>query len=156
MLPDHLSARLNQLAQQLSIDPSELTVVRLSGEKESRQRQLQLLQGSWNNKHPWIVIDEADDKIYTITSMESMAQMMSMISGIQNELFKMKLEKAIWQRLPIDFYDVWTVAIDRIRSMVDESPGTRIVNLDLDALLTDIKRNHPNLFYHLEHLQLDE
>ena len=64
----------------------------------------------------------------------------------------LKLEKAILERYPIDFHDVWAVAMDRIKKLALTRPKSVVVNLDLDWLVSEIKQEYPNLFYHLDQI----
>jgi hypothetical protein len=75
-----------------------------------------------------------------------------LLSTSQSENFHHKLEKAIWQRLPIDFEDVWSVAMDRIQTMARAQSDSTVVNIDLDWLVSEIKQKYPNLFYHLDQI----
>jgi len=149
--PDHLQTNLGLIAEKMGIDASDMTIVKMSPGADERHKDLELVQGSWDEKRPWIIIDEKD-RLYSLTSTESIAQMFRFLSSAQSENFQLKLEKAIWERLPIDFNDVWEVAMDRIRTLAQSRPDSTVVNLDLDWLLNEIKQAHPNLFYHLDKL----
>ena len=61
----------------------------------------------------------------------------------------MKLEKSILQQLPLDFQDVWAVAMEEIgKSKKNE--------IDFDKLVKKIKKEHPNLFLDLKDFYLPE
>lgn len=149
--PDHLDNHIGEIAEKMGINPSEITIIKMSLGSDERHRSLELMQGSWNKDQPWIIVDE-DDHIYALTSVESIAKLIGMLSVTQSENFQHKLEKAIWQRLPIDFEDVWAVAMERIRTMARTQSDSTIVNIDLDWLLSEIQQKHPNLFYHLDQM----
>ncbi len=53
----------------------------------------------------------------------------------------MRLEKAIYQQIPVDFNDVWTVAMDEIKQKAQN--GTMEVSIDLEKLISKIKQEHP-------------
>jgi len=153
--PEHLNNHLVQIAEKMGINTSEMTIVKMSPGTDERHKDLELLQGSWHEKRPWIILDE-EDHIYTLTTAESLTQMVRFLTSTQSENFQLKLEKAIWQHLPIDFHDVWEVAMDRIRTLVQSRPESAVVNLDLDWLLNEIKQKYPNLFYHLDQILAQE
>lgn len=147
--PEHLKNNFEQIAEKMGINASEMTIVKMSLGVDERHKDLELLQGSWHETRPWIILDEKDH-IYTLTTTESLTQMVRFLTSTQSENFQLKLEKAIWQRFPIDFHDVWEVAMDRIRTLAQSRPESTVVNLDLDWLLNEIKQKYPNLFYHLD------
>lgn len=149
--PEHLTHHLGQIAEKLSMNPSEMTIVKMGPGKDDRHKELELLQGDWHETRPWVIIDE-HDRIYTLTSAESLSMLIRLLTTTQSENFQHKLEKAIWQRLPIDFEDVWEVAMDRIQTMARTQSGSTIVNIDLDWLISEIKQKYPNLFYHLDQI----
>lgn len=149
--PEHLNRSLVEIAENIGVHPSEMTVIKMSSGSDERHKELELLQGSWNPEQPWIIIDE-EEHIYTLTSVESLSKIIQLLSITQSESFQLKLEKAIMQRLPIDFHDVWEVAMDRIRSLAQSRPDSTIVDLDLDWLVSEIKQKYPNLFYNIKQI----
>ncbi|MDD2950563.1 MAG: DUF2603 domain-containing protein [Sulfuricurvum sp.] len=149
--PEHLNNHLGEVAEKLGIDPIDMTIVKMTPGVDDRHKELELIQGSWKETRPWIIIDEKD-RIYTLTSAESLSMIIRLLSNSQSENFQHKLEKAIWQRLPIDFEDVWSVAMDRIQTMARSQSDSTVVNIDLDWLVSEIKQKYPNLFYHLDQI----
>lgn len=149
--PDHLHKHIRETAEKMGVNPSEITIVKMSLGTDERHRSLELMQGSWNEEQPWVIVDE-EERIYALTSVESIAKLIGMLTLTQSENFQHKLEKAIWQRLPIDFEDVWEVAMERIRTLARTQPDSAIVNIDLDWLISEIKQKYPNLFYHLDQM----
>lgn len=149
--PDHLKSHLGQIAEKMGINPAEMTIVKMTPGEDERHKELELIQENWDEKRPWVIVDE-NDQIYTLTTAESLTQIVRFLTATQSENFQLKLEKAIWQSLPIDFHDVWEVAMDRIRTLAQSRPESTVVNLDLDWLLNEIKQKYPNLFYHLDQM----
>ena len=128
-----------------------MTIVKMKAGANERHKELELLQGSWEEERPWIILDE-DDRPHTMTSSHSLSKMIAMLASAQGESFQLKLEKAIWQRYPIDFYDVWAVAMDRIKRQAQKQSKSTVVKIDLDWLVSEIKQEYPNLFYHLDQM----
>jgi len=147
--PEHLHNHVHQVAEKIGLDASDMTIVKMSPGSDERHKELELVQGQWEDMQPWIMIDE-DDQVFTLTSVDSLSAMVRMLVSAQNENFQHKLEKAIWQRIPIDFDDVWAVAMDRIRSLAKSRSDSTVVDLDLDWLVREIQEKHPNLFYHID------
>lgn len=149
--PEHMTHNIIQTAEKMGIDPSEITIVKMGPGTDDRHKELELLQGSWQEERPWIIVDE-EEHVYTLTSADALTQIIRLLSLTQSENFQYKLERAILQRLPIDFHDVWEVAMDRIRKLVRSQSESTVVNLDLDWLVSEIKQKYPNLFYHLDQI----
>lgn len=149
--PEHLKNHLGEIAEALELNASEMTIVKMRAGADERHKELELLQGNWDQERPWVIIDE-DDKAHTMTSSQALTNMMAILASAQKESFQLKLEKSIWQRYPIDFYDVWAVAMDRIKRLAQSHPKSTVVKLDLDWLVTEIKQEFPNLFYHIDRL----
>ncbi|NPA28972.1 MAG: DUF2603 domain-containing protein [Epsilonproteobacteria bacterium] len=146
--------RIEGVAKRLGVaDPQNRPVLQLRrGEKEN-ERVLELKRGSWDDAEPWFVIDE-EGRLMVMTSAESMQGMVHAVRHMGEEVFKSRLEKAIARELPVDFHDVWAVAMDRLRHRIQEGETTAAV--DLGELVRQIKRDHPNLFYSLKDLEIDE
>ncbi len=112
------------------------------------------MSGSWNAKEPWFVVDE-NKKLHTMMSMNSVNKIIENFRATQEENFNLKLEKTIWQNIPIDFQDVWSVAMDEIKSMAtQETKEIKVINVDLEELISKIKLEHPNLFLNLKDLHV--
>lgn len=149
--PEHLQNHLGQIAEALDLNAAEMTIVKMRPGIDDRHKELELLQGSWDEARAWVIIDE-NDQPHTMTSAQALSKMIAMLASAQGESFQLKLEKAIWQRYPIDFYDVWAVAMERIKRQAQIHPKSTVVKLDLDWLVAEIKQEYPNLFYHLDQM----
>jgi hypothetical protein len=86
--------------------------------------------------------------------MDSVNKIITNFKAAQQENFNLKLEKTIWQNVPIDFQDVWAVAMDEIRMLSKDNGNSKVINVDLEALVGKIKKEHPNLFIDLKDLQI--
>lgn len=155
IFPEHLQKHLGEIAETLNMNAAEMTIVRMRLGKDERHKELELIQGSWDEKRPWVIIDD-QDRAYTMTSAPALSKIIAMFASSQDETFRLKLEKAILARYPIDFYDVLAVAMDKIKKLAKSRPDSTIVKLDLDWLIKEIKQEYPNLFYDLDQLLIQE
>lgn len=132
--------------------PSERPVMQIvPGESEDR-KVLELRRGKWSDEQPWFIIDE-EGKLLVLSTAEAMTAIMNSLQHMGEEVFKARLERAIAKELPIDFHDVWVVAMHELQQKLKE--GAAAQSVDLENLVKSIKRKHPNLFYSLKDLQLD-
>jgi hypothetical protein len=140
--------KIEEVAKSLDLANSSRTVLRLSSTDDPNKKTLELLSGEWDTKRPWFVIDE-NGKVHALTSVKSFMEFIKSLHGISSENFSLKLEKAIWRNFPIDFGDVWAVAIVELESRLAQNRETRILEVDIEKLVERIRKEHPNLFYHL-------
>lgn len=138
--------KINEFAGSLGIKKDEQTILEIVASNES-EKVLSLKSGHWQAPEPWFVVDE-NDKVHTLISIASLKNMLESLKQLQKENFELKLEKAIYQQIPIDFNDAWIVAMDEIRKQGKN--GLMEVNVDLDKLMANIKKEHPNLFVDME------
>ncbi|MRJ02773.1 MAG: DUF2603 domain-containing protein [Epsilonproteobacteria bacterium] len=151
---ENLLAKINKLATDLGIEnPQNVTVVRLTDTDDPDKKILELIQGSWENKAPWFVVD-GEGKVYLLSSIESLLQLIKSLNETKYENFNLKLEKAILENLPIDFNDVWVVAMSEIQKRLAESQNKNVLDIDIKRLIKEIKKNHPNLFMNLKQFPL--
>jgi hypothetical protein len=134
--------------------PTERPVLEIKPGESENQKVIELKRGSWKDEHPWFVIDE-EGRLLVLTSADAMLGIMNSLQHMGEEVFKARLERAIAKELPIDFHDVWTVAMHELQQRLKES-GQQAASVDLDNLVKSIKRKHPNLFYSLKDLEIDE
>ena len=95
-------------------EDKEKTILNIEDTDEKDKKLLVLKSGDWDGDEPWFAIDK-DDKIHTIISLDTLLQIVKSLRKAQEENFNLKLEKTIWQNVPIDFQDVWIVAMDEIK-----------------------------------------
>ena len=134
--------------------PSERPVLEILPGEDEKHKVLELKRGSWNDEQPWFVIDEGGN-LMVLSSAEAMMGIMKSLQHMGEEVFKARLERAIAKELPVDFHDVWTVVMHELQKRLKES-GAAASNVNLDNLVKSIKRRHPNLFYSLKDLEIDE
>jgi len=145
---------IRTIARRIGIhEDVEKTVFEITDTEDPNKKILTLKSGSWDGAEPWFAVD-SKQKLYTLVSIESMNKMVDSLRSTQQENFNLKLEKTIWQHIPVDFQDVWAVAMDEIRHIASKSNGAKAINIDLDRLVGNIKKRHPNLFVDLKDLML--
>ena len=141
---------IDKITKSLSVaKPKERTFLEIEASDEADTKILRLKSGSWNSKkEPWLVLDEKQ-KLHALLSMDSLTKIVENFRQMEQEAFSLKLEKSILQHLPIDFNDVWAVAIEEIKKY-KKTPA------DFDKVIYKIKKEHPNLFLNLQDFHLPE
>lgn len=140
--PKNAVAEINDFSKYLGMKKRDLTIFEmLSKENEYR---LRLKNSKLNRVEPWFIIDE-NGGTHALISLHSLNNLLDTLKKNQKEIFELKLEKAIYQQMPVDFNDAWAVAMDAVEKIVRVT-GVARANVDLDRLLEDIKKEHPNLF----------
>ncbi len=127
------------------------TVIEVENTDNPDIKTLSLKSGSWSGKEPWFVIDE-NQKLHTMISIDSIHKLIENFKKLQQDNFDLKLEKTILQHVPIDYQDVWAVAMDEIKKLANKNGNEKSLNVDLEKLLRKIKKEHPNLFLNLKEL----
>jgi len=144
---------INVISKDIGLD-GDKTVIEIEKTDNPDVKRLSLKSGSWSANEPWFVVDE-NQKLHTMMSINSVNKIVENFRATQEENFNLKLEKTIWQNIPIDFQDVWAVAMDEIKSMATkEADEVRVINVDLEQLINKIKQEHPNLFLNLKDLHV--
>ncbi|HIP60616.1 MAG TPA: DUF2603 domain-containing protein [Campylobacterales bacterium] len=146
-----LAEKINALSKSLGFTRDNQTLLEIKKTDDKNIKELHLKNGSWESSEPWFAIDTDDEqKAYAFIPADAFSQMIEAMKTAQQENFNLKLEKTIWQNVPIDFEDVWVVAMEDIRTHARRESPEKPVSIDLDKLLKKIKKEHPNLFINLK------
>lgn len=154
-LPKAIEKQIKDLSKTLDLGSRGHTVVRLASTDNPKRKTLELLSGDWEGNHPWFVVDESGI-VHALTSVEALMHFIQTMQSSSNENFSLKLEKAIWKHFPIDFHDVWVVAMSELEKRLATNRESRILEVDIDRLIERIHTEHPNLFYHLKEGMIGE
>ncbi|EAI7253224.1 DUF2603 domain-containing protein [Campylobacter lari] len=139
---------INELSNYLGIEKHNQTVFYLTHINE-KEKKLNLKNGHELAPEPWFIVDE-NGEVKTMFSVKTLIEFLQNAKEVQKDNFELKLEKAIYQQIPIDFNDVWTVAMDEIKHQV--AKGAKEVNIDLDQLISNIHAKYPNLFINMKEM----
>ena len=116
--------------------------------QENEKKTLEIEQGSFSSKEPWYVQDVDSNRAYVMLSKEQLATLLGALKKAQEESFKLSLERDIFQQMPIDFEDVWTVAIAEAQKYSTKT----LSSISTKDLVRTIKHEHPNLFFEINDL----
>lgn len=149
VLPKAVQRQISELSKTLDLGSNSHTVVRLASTENPKRKTLELLSGQWEGTQPWFVVDE-EGGVHALTSVKALMHFIQTMQSSSNENFSLKLEKAIWKHFPIDFHDVWVVAMGELEKRLATNRESRILEVDIERLIERIHHEHPNLFYHLK------
>ena len=107
-------------------------------EVSSNELRVRIVNGTKNFKSPWFAIK--NEEPYIFMPAEILDMVFRMLRTAQKESFDLRLERSLWQHMPIEFGDVWRVAMDEL------ARGNFAKEPDLEKLIAKIKQEHPNLF----------
>ncbi len=142
--------KIDSLSQKLGLKKDNQTLLEIKSTNDPHIKELHLKQGSWDSSDPWFAIDKDDDKkAYAFIPADAFSQLIDTMKQTQQENFNLKLEKTIWQNIPADFDDVWVVAMEEIRNLAKSEDPNKPISIDLEKLIRNIKKEHPNLFINL-------
>ncbi len=139
--------RIDEFSQNLGMKKEDRAIFEMKQSENENEKCLILKNGSFDSPEPRFIMDE-NDQIHTLISLNSLKNILENLKQTQKENFELRLEKAIYQQIPIDFSDVWIVAMDEIKRKAQE--GVMEISIDLEKLLADIKKEHPNLFVDMQ------
>ncbi|NPA81904.1 MAG: DUF2603 domain-containing protein [Epsilonproteobacteria bacterium] len=154
---DSIMTQVELLSQTLGLPKnSERTILQMESDPDNpNEKILKLISGSWDSQGPWFIVDE-NNKMHTVLPVETTLKLIESLKKAQEENFHLKLEKSIWQNVPIDFEDVWVVAMDEIKDMIRKSKDKNILNINIDKLIKKIKKEHPNLFLDMQKIFMQQ
>lgn len=139
---NHLK-NINEFSTNLGIAKEDQIVLEINSTQKEDEKILKLKNGSFKDSKPWFIIDE-EGEVQTLISLKTLKNLLESLKQSQRENFELRLEKALHQQVPIDFNDVWVVAMDAIKRKREE--GFMEAHLDLTKLVAELKEAYPNLF----------
>ncbi len=149
-----ITTNLDNLAKNLDLgNGEETTLLEIENTDDPNIKKLHLKKGSWESNNPWLAVDKNDEKkVYAFVPVDILSKVLNSSREIQQENFNLKLEKTIWQNIPIDFEDVRIVAMDEIKKLAAKQKDKTVVSVNLEQLIQKIKSEHPNLFLNIKEL----
>lgn len=115
---------------------------------EAGRKEITYSEESWNGKDTLFLKSDSGDA-YVMMDERSYNKIVKLLRSHQDEMLRLRLEKEILQNMPIDFDDVWIVAMNEIRKSVQVGQSKHI---DTRNVVRSIKKTHPNLFFDMESL----
>jgi hypothetical protein len=140
--------KLKDFLQNSGLPKDEKSVFFELKDIDEKTKKIELKSGSFESEMPWVGVDERENG-YVMMSVDTLKGVLNILRKTQQENFNLKLEKSIWQNIPIDFQDVWAVAMNEVRDMANSGKIESVEELNLDKLVKNIKHKYPNLFLDL-------
>ncbi|CUU70978.1 DUF2603 domain-containing protein [Campylobacter hyointestinalis subsp. hyointestinalis] len=136
--------KLDDISSALGISKAKRTTFKLE-QIDEKEMKLTINKGNIDLANPWFGVSSSGEECALISAALFEA-LLNSLKNAQKENFELKLERSIWQHIPVDFGDVWSVAINEIKSKKFKKEP------NLDQIIKKIKREHPNLFVDMQNL----
>ncbi len=94
--------RIDEFSQNLGMKKEDRAIFEMKQSENENEKCLILKNGSFDSPEPWFIMDE-NDQIHTLISLNSLKNILENLKQTQKENFELRLEKAIYQQIPIDF-----------------------------------------------------
>lgn len=137
--------KINEINSQMDSDNNESNIFEIVESLDTKQRVLLKRSGNWDTNNPVYIVDE-NNNLHAMVHADVFLNFLKIHKEILRENMELKLAKSIWQNMPIDFGDVWVVAMQELQKITKNQNGLKSFEIDLDNILKNIKKQHPNLF----------
>ncbi len=97
-----------------------------------------------------LIFEDKDRDLNAVISVQSLNQIFDMLTELREENLELKLERAIWKYVPIDFADTWAVVMHELEDKKHQNEP--IDDANLNNIVKDVKKKHPNLFLNIDDL----
>ncbi len=153
----NIDEKINSLANNLGMENVEKTILKMIDDENQNKKVLELQSGNFENIKPWFVIDEKNEQVYPLVPIELFLSLLNATRSAFQENLNIRLEKAITYENPIDYNDVYTVAMDEVEKIINSPKDKNLLNLNVDNLVKKIKKRYPNLFHkNIKHVEFKE
>lgn len=104
--------------------------------------EIRTLTTSRDLEDPFVLKNKNKQESVVIPS-QIFEEMITKLEELKQNQLELELEKAIAGSMPLDFEDVWKVAITELEV---EQQSSLTADLDIEFVVKKIKKKHPNLF----------
>lgn len=139
--------KINQFGVRLGVEKEKQVIMELQPTQKKNEKILKLKSKSFEGPKPWFIIDE-EGEIRVLVHISNLENLLESERKNQIDNFELRLEKALYRQVPVDFNDVWVVAMELIKRKCGKWFWD--TDLDLDKLMEDLKKEHPNLFIDMD------